>query len=75
MIDKIEKVSEAWILEQMQAHGIKRKNFTNDLGLDRSYLSLLFADENNPRKIHLSKPMKAMFYLYFENLELKKANN
>ena len=62
----IETITEEWILSQMEELGLKRKDLKQDIGLDTVYLSLFFAKEDNPRKIHLSKTTKAMFYYYFE---------
>ena len=42
-----------------------------ELGLDKSYLSLLFAKADNPRKIHLTKAMKGLFYYYFRTKDLE----
>lgn len=67
----IEPITEEWIVQKMQELGLKRKHLTADLGLDSVYLSLLFADKSNPRKINLSKPMKALFYYYFKFAENK----
>lgn len=67
----IASITEEWILERMQYLGLKRKNLTQDLGLDSQYLSLLFTQKDNPRKIHLSKPMKALFYYYFKIKEIE----
>ena len=53
----IETITEEWILSQMEELGLKRKDLKQDIGLDTVY---------NPRKIHLSKTTKAMFYYYFE---------
>lgn len=73
IIEFIESITEEWITTKMQELGLKRKNLTHDIGLDSSYLSLLFAKEENSRKIHLSKPMKALFYYYFKTKEPSKS--
>lgn len=69
-LEKIKNVTTEWIHEKMNEHGLKRKDLTAEIGLDKSYLSLLFAKPDNPRKIQLSKPMKAMFYYYFLSKDL-----
>lgn len=73
----IEQVSDAWIKAQMQLYRLKRKDLTNEIGLDKSYLSLLFTKADNPRKIHLTKAMKGLFYYYFrcKELEATQPNN
>ncbi len=65
-------IDEKWIENKMEEYGIKRNDLIKQLALDKSYISLLFADENSPRKINLSKPMKAMFYYYFLTYELNR---
>jgi len=66
----VEEITEDWIRERMDAFGIKRGDLVKQMALDRSYLSLLFADQSNIRKIGLSKPMKAAFFYYFLSYEL-----
>lgn len=68
----VSSIDEKWIEEKMNEFGIKRNDLIKQLALDKSYISLLFADENNSRKINLSKPMKAMFYYYFLTYELNR---
>lgn len=68
----VSKIDTEWILEQMKAYNIKRSDLTKQLALETSYLSLLFAEKDNPRKINLSKPMKALFYYYFLTYKLNK---
>ena len=65
-ITKIEPITEEWILAQMKDLGLKRKDLMEDLGFSKNYMSLLFAKTDNPRKIHLSKQVKALFFYYFE---------
>lgn len=65
----IEPITDEWVLSKMKELGIKRKDLTRELGLDRSYLSLLFAKADNPRKIHLTKATKGLFYYYFKDKE------
>lgn len=62
---EIESITIQWIQEKMNELGLKRKDLTKDLLLDRSYLSRLFTDDNSPHKIQLTKQTKAMFYYYF----------
>lgn len=68
----IEDINTLWIEEQMKELGIKRKNLTKDLLLDRSYLSRLFSSDDKPHKIQLTKQTKALFYYYFLTHRLKK---
>lgn len=68
----VSQITMQWIEQRMQEFGIKRGDLIKQLALDKSYLSLLFADNNNPRKIHLSRPMKALFYYYFLTYELNR---
>lgn len=68
----VSKIDVDWINERMNEFGIKRNDLIKQLALDKSYISLLFADENNSRKVNLSKPMKAMFYYYFLTYELNR---
>ncbi|VDH04943.1 hypothetical protein [Bergeyella zoohelcum] len=72
VLEKISGVTTEWINGKMHEYGLKRKDLTAEIGIDKSYLSLLFAKPENPRKIQLSKPMKAMFFYYFLSKELKK---
>jgi len=65
-------ITQEWIFAKMDEFGIKRKDLSKQLSLDSSYLSLLFADKSNPRKINLSKPMKALFFYYFLSYELNR---
>jgi len=64
-------VFDEWIIAKMQEFGLKRKDLTQELGLDKSYLSLLFAKADNPRKIHLTKAMKGLLYYYFRTKDLE----
>ena len=66
------EITMQWIEERMEEFGIKRNDLIKQLALDKSYLSLLFASEDNPRKIQLSRPMKALFYYYFLTYELNR---
>lgn len=72
VLEKISGITTEWINDKMHEYGLKRKDLTAEIGIDKSYLSLLFAKPENPRKIQLSKPMKAMFFYYFLSKELKK---
>lgn len=72
VLEKISGVTTEWINDKMHEYRLKRKDLTAEIGIDKSYLSLLFAKPENPRKIQLSKPMKAMFFYYFLSKELKK---
>jgi len=65
-------ITEEWIFEKMNEFGIKRKDLAKQLPLNSSYLSLLFAEKSNKRKINLSKPMKALFFYYFLSYELNR---
>jgi len=67
---QLSDINEEWILEKMDELGIKRKDLIKQLGADSSYLSLLFADKSNPRKINLTRSMKATFYYYFMTYQL-----
>jgi|GEM_PF-645403 len=62
---QLSDITEEWIFAKMDELGIKRKDLIKQLGVDSSYLSLLFADKSNPRKINLTRSMKATFYYYF----------
>src|SRR5690606_9868863 len=64
-----DSITDDWILAQMETYGIKRNDLVHQMGLEKSYISLLFAPAENPRKINLSKPMKAAFYYYFKSYE------
>ena len=68
----VSSIDEEWIENKMLEFGIKRNDLVKQLALDKSYISLLFADETNERKVNLSKPMKAMFYYYFLTCELNR---
>ena len=68
---EIESITDDWVIFQMKKHNIKRKDLTQELGLDKSYLSLLFAKADNPRKIHLTKAMKGLFYYYFRTKDVE----
>ena len=61
-----------WIENKMTEFGIKRNDLIKQLALDKSYISLLFADDNNSRKIGLSKQVRSMFYYYFLTYELNR---
>jgi len=67
---QLDDITENWILGKMEELGIKRKDLIKQLGADSSYLSLLFADPSNPRKINLTRSMKATFYYYFMAYQL-----
>lgn len=69
---QVDEIDETWIENKMIEFGIKRNDLVKQLALDKSYISLLFADESNNRKIHLSKPMKATFFYYFLTYELNR---
>ncbi|WP_227411508.1 hypothetical protein [Cruoricaptor ignavus] len=68
----VSQIDEKWILDKMDEFGIKRNDLIKQLALTKSYISLLFADDDNPRKIHLSRQTKAMFYYYFLTYELNR---
>lgn len=68
----VDHITVDWIKEKMIEFGIKRNDLIGQLALDKSYVSLLFADESNKRKINLSKPMKATFFYYFLTYELNR---
>jgi len=68
----LKEITQEWIYAKMDEFGIKRKDLAKQLSLDSSYLSLLFADKSNPRKINFSKPMKALFFYYFLSYELNR---
>lgn len=68
----VEDITIDWIEAKMLEFGIKRNDFVNQLALTKSYISLLFTNKNNDRKINLSKPMKAMFFYYFLTYELNR---
>lgn len=61
-----------WIQSRMAEFGIKRNDLIKQLALDKSYISRLFADENNHFKINLTNQVKAMFYFYFLTYELNR---
>jgi len=67
---QLSDITEEWILDKMDELGIKRNDLIKQLGMDKSYLSLLFADKSNPRKINLTRSTKAIFYYYFQTYEL-----
>jgi len=67
---QLDDITEEWIRDKMEELGIKRKDLIKQLGADSSYLSLLFADPSNPRKINLTRSMKATFYYYFMTYQL-----
>jgi len=67
---RLDDITEDWILGKMEELGIRRKDLIKQLGADSSYLSLLFADPSNPRKINLTRSMKATFYYYFMAYQL-----
>ncbi|MFV0304631.1 MAG: hypothetical protein ACK5IC_03995 [Moheibacter sp.] len=68
----VDDITIDWIQAKMLEFGIKRNDFVNQLALTKSYISLLFTNKNNDRKINLSKPMKAMFFYYFLTYELNR---
>lgn len=61
-----------WIEQRMDEFGLNRKDLIKQLALDKSYISLLFAEPTNKRKVSLSKPMKATFFYYFLTYELNR---
>jgi len=65
-----DEITQEWIFAKMDEFGIKRKDLIKQLGIDSSYLSLLFADKSNPRKINLTRSMKATFFYYFKTYQL-----
>jgi len=67
---QLNEITEEWIFAKMDEFGIKRKDLIKQLGMDKSYLSLLFADKSNPRKINLTRSTKAIFYYYFQTYQL-----
>lgn len=69
---QLESINEQWILERMNEFGIKRKDLIKQLAMDKSYLSLLFAESSNKRKINLSKQVKSLFFYYFLTYELNR---
>jgi hypothetical protein len=68
----VSAINQQWVENKMNELGIKRSDLIKQLALDKSYISLLFADDGNERKISLSKSMKAMFYYYFLTDELNR---
>lgn len=68
----VELVTIDWINSKMDEFGIKRKDLVKQLALDKSYISLLFSDKSNSRKIGLSRPMKATFFYYFLTYQLNR---
>ncbi len=50
---KIEDIHTSWIQEQIKELGVKRKDLTKDLLLDRSYLSHLFSSDDKPHSCEL----------------------
>ncbi|SDE69534.1 hypothetical protein [Riemerella columbipharyngis] len=61
----LDQITTEWIQEQMNILNLKRKDVITHLGLDKSYMSRVFASEDSPHKIYLSRQTKAMFYYYF----------
>ncbi|MFA7616927.1 MAG: hypothetical protein WCY16_10145 [Weeksellaceae bacterium] len=68
----VSQITTEWIESRMKEFGIKRNDLIKQLALDKSYLSLLFADEDNPRKINLSRQVRSMFFYYFLTYELNR---
>lgn len=61
-----------YVKEKMELYGIKRNDLIKQVGVNKSYLSLIFAEEGNERKISLSRAMKAALYYYFVSYELNE---
>lgn len=70
ILTEINQIDEAWILSKMKELGLKRKHLRDEIGLSANYMSLLFADKDNPRKIGLSIQTRAMFYYYLRFKEM-----
>lgn len=68
----VNDITTEWIESKMKEFGIKRSDLVKQLALTKSYISLLFADDSNNRKINLSRPIKAMFFYYFLTYELNR---
>jgi len=67
---RLDEVDEDWIRARMEEYGIKRNDLIKQLGMDKSYLSLLLAEPSNKRKIGLTRATKATFFYYFKTYEL-----
>jgi hypothetical protein len=69
---QVDDITEEWIEAKMIEFGIKRNDLVKQLAITKDYLSLIFANPENKRKVHLSKPMKATFFYYFLTYELNR---
>ena len=64
----LDAVTPDWIEEQMREYGLKRKDLMRQLALDPSSISQYLSGKRG-----MTKPVRAMFYYYFNTYRLSKA--
>lgn len=64
----LDSVTPEWIEEQMREYGLKRKDLMRQLALDPSSISQYLSGKRG-----MTKPVRAMFYYYFNTYRLSKA--